>query len=63
MTAWLTASAAAEYATVSLTTIREAVRSGDLIAYPVGKSGREYRLTADDIDAWMKSRTWEPRSA
>ena len=60
MTHWLKAREAAEYARVSLTTIREAVQGGDLVAYPVGKSGREYRLTAEDVDQWMKSRTWSP---
>lgn len=63
MTNWMTAPEGAEYGRVSLSTLREAVRSGDLIAHPVGKSGREYRVTAEDIDAWMKSRTWAPRSA
>ncbi|MCV7059949.1 excisionase family DNA-binding protein [Mycolicibacterium vaccae] len=57
----MTAESAAKYATVSLRTIRQAVQDGDLAAYPVGKVGRHYRLTADDIDAWMKSRSWEPR--
>lgn len=61
MTVWLTAREAAEYCKSSLTTIREAVKAGDLIAHPVGKSGREYRVTADAVDEWMKSRTWEPR--
>lgn len=42
--------------------IRAAVKAGDLPAYPVGK-GREYRLTADDVDEWMKSRSYEPRTA
>lgn len=63
MTTWLRAPEGAEYAKVSVETLREAVRSGDLVAHPVGKSGREYRLTAEDIDQWMKSRTWAPRSA
>lgn len=61
MTHWLKAKEAADYARVSLTSIREAVQAGDLIAYPVGKSGREYRLTAEAVDEWMKSRTWEPQ--
>lgn len=62
MTLWLTVDDAAEYVKVSDRTIRNAVKSGDLAAYPVG-TGREYRLTADDVDAWMKARSWEPRSA
>lgn len=62
MTVWLTAAGAAEYIKVSEPIIRDAVKAGDLPAYPVGK-GREYRLTSEDVDAWMKSRSYEPRSA
>ncbi|MGB0877562.1 MAG: helix-turn-helix domain-containing protein [Mycobacterium sp.] len=58
MTTWLRVPDAAEYATVSEWTIRQAVTRGELLAYPVGKRG--YRLTADDVDAWMKSRSFEP---
>lgn len=61
MTHWLKAKEAADYARVSLTSIREAVTSGDLPAYKVG-TGREYRLTAEDVDAWMRARAWEPAS-
>ncbi len=61
MTVWLTVAEAAEYVKVSEWTIREAVKLGDLKAYPVG-TGRSYRLRAQDIDAWMTSRSWEPRS-
>lgn len=60
MTHWLKAKEAADYARVSLTSIREAVQAGDLPAYVVGKSGREYRLKADEVDRWLESRTWEP---
>lgn len=63
MTIWLTAETAAEYAKVSTWTIRQAVKDGDLPAYPVGRSGRHYRLTADDIDSWMTSRSYEPGAA
>jgi excisionase family DNA binding protein len=59
MTVWLTAVEAGEYVKTSERTIRDAVRAGDLPAYPIGK-GREYRLTAQDVDAWMMSRSWEP---
>lgn len=62
VTNWLTAAQAAEYISVSEPIIRDAVKKGDLPAYPVGK-GREYRLTADEIDAWMMSRSWEPRQS
>jgi excisionase family DNA binding protein len=53
---------AGDYVKTSERTIRDAVRAGDLPAYPIGK-GREYRLTASDVDKWMKSRSFEPRSA
>lgn len=62
MTHWLKPKEGADYARVSLTSIREAVQSGDLPAYPVGK-GREYRLDLAEVDAWMKSRSWEPRAS
>ncbi|MFV8245050.1 helix-turn-helix domain-containing protein [Mycolicibacterium peregrinum] len=58
---WLTVQGAAEYLKVSEPIIRDAVKRGDLPAYPIGK-GREYRLTAEDIDSWMLSKSWEPRS-
>lgn len=62
MTVWMTAADAAEYISVSEPIIRSAVKSGDLPAFPVGK-GREYRLRATDVDEWMTSRSWEPRTA
>lgn len=61
MTQWLTVPMAAEYSTVGTDTIRAAVKAGDLPAYAIGK-GREYRLTADDIDAWLKAHAYEPRT-
>ncbi len=61
MTVWLTVQGAAEYLKVSEPIIRDAVKRGDLPAYSIGK-GREYRLTAEDIDSWMLSKSWEPRS-
>ncbi|WP_372517292.1 helix-turn-helix domain-containing protein [Mycobacterium hackensackense] len=42
---------AAEHAKVSAATIREAVKSGELPAYAVGRSGRQYRIRAEDVDA------------
>lgn len=62
MTTWLTVKTAAKYVDVSPDIIRAAVKAGDLPAYPVGK-GREYRLDAEEIDEWMRSRSYEPRSA
>lgn len=60
MTNWMTPTDAAKYATVSVDMVRDAVKSGDLKAFAIGR-GREYRLTADDVDAWMRSRAWEPK--
>lgn len=62
MTVWLTASEAGEYVKASIDIIRAAVKAGDLPAYPIGK-GRDYRLRAQDVDDWMTSRSYEPRSA
>jgi excisionase family DNA binding protein len=62
MTTWLTAAQAAEYISVSEPIIRDAVKRGDLQAYGIGK-GREYRLTAEDIDSWLRSKSWEPRQS
>ena len=59
MTTWLTAKDAAAHATVSLWTIRQAVTAGELQAYAL-RTGRGYRLTAEDVDAWLKSRSYEP---
>lgn len=63
MKTWLTVAAAAEYAQISEWTIRQAVTSGDLQAYAVGPSGRKYRLTAEDVDAWLSSRSYEPHGS
>lgn len=62
MTNWATKIEAAEHIRCSEKLIAEAVRNGDLKAYPIGK-GRDYRLDLADVDAWMKSRSWEPKSA
>lgn len=61
MTTWETAAQAAKRTQQSPDLIRAAVKRGDLPAYPVGK-GRDYRLDADEVDAWMRSRSWEPAS-
>jgi excisionase family DNA binding protein len=63
MKTWLTVAKAAEYAQISEWTIREAVKSGDLEAYAVGVGGRSYRVTAEDVDKWMMSRSFEPKTA
>ncbi|MEW5813684.1 MAG: helix-turn-helix domain-containing protein [Actinomycetota bacterium] len=62
MTTWLNAKRAAEYATVSEWTIRQAVKRGDLCSYAVGETGRHYRFTEEEIDKWMMSRAYEPPS-
>jgi excisionase family DNA binding protein len=59
---WLTVQDAAEHVKVSTDLIRAAVKAGDLPAYAVGK-GRDYRLTASDVDNWMMSRAYEPQAA
>jgi excisionase family DNA binding protein len=61
MTTWFTVQDAADHIKASKQTIREAVGKGDLPAYPIGK-GREYRLKADEVDGWLESRAFEPRS-
>lgn len=58
-TVWHTAESAAEHAKVSTWTIRQAVKDGELPAYPV-RSGRGYRLIESEVDKWMSSRSWEP---
>lgn len=60
MTTWLTLREAGDYARVSGGLIARAVKLGALPAYPIG-TGTQYRLRAEDIDAWLMSRAWEPR--
>ena len=59
MTTWLTVREAADYLRVSEGIIREAVQLGYVPAYPIG-AGKQYRVTAEDLDEWMMSRSWEP---
>lgn len=61
MATWFTVQDAADHIKSSPWTIRAAVSKGDLPAYPIGK-GREYRLKADEVDAWLESQAFEPRS-
>lgn len=63
MTVWLTATEAADHAKVSTWTIREAVKAGELPASSVGRSGRQYRIDAADVDSWLKSNAYEPGRA
>lgn len=59
---WEKVAQSAERLQISADLIRAAVKSGDLPSYAVGK-GREYRLDATEVDGWLKSRSYEPRSA
>ena len=60
---WATKVEAAQHVRVSPDQIAAAVRNGELPAYPVGKGKRDYRLDLAEVDARMKSRSYEPRSA
>lgn len=60
MTTWLTPAEAADHAKVSLWTIREAVKAGELPASTFGKSGRHYRIAPEDVDTWLRSNAHEP---
>jgi excisionase family DNA binding protein len=62
MTVWHTVKTGAAHAKVSADLVRSAVIAGDLQAFAIG-TGRDYRLREEDIDAWMTSRSYEPRSA
>ena len=57
---WLTAVEAAYYAKVSVATIREEVKKGELPASAVGRKGRHYRIAVADVDSWMRSNSYEP---
>ncbi|MEZ0355491.1 excisionase family DNA-binding protein [Mycobacterium sp. SA01] len=57
---WATKREAAEHVRVSEPLIAAAVRLGYLQAYAIG-AGRDYRLDLAEVDAWLKSRSWEPR--
>lgn len=61
MTTWLTRREASDYVRVSEKMIAQVVKRGELPAYAIG-SGAQYRLRAEDIDKWLMSRSWEPRS-
>lgn len=63
MTTWLTPQEAADHLKIARDHIAKAVRDGDLPAYPVGSGRRDYRVTAEDVDNWMRSRSYEPRPA
>lgn len=62
MIQWETPKQAATRTQQSPDLIRAAVKCGDLPANPIG-TGRDYRLDPDEVDLWMKSRSYEPKSA
>lgn len=61
-TVWHTPKSAAEHAKVSVWTIREAIKDGDLPAYAL-RTGRGRRLKESDVDSWMESTPFEPGRA
>lgn len=60
---WATPKQAAAHVLISVDLIRQAVNDAELKAYPVGTGKRDYRLDLNEVDEWMKSRSYEPRSA
>jgi excisionase family DNA binding protein len=50
---WMDLTRAAAYAGASVTTLRRAVASGELVAYRIS-AGRLIRLRVDDVELWMK---------
>jgi excisionase family DNA binding protein len=60
---WATLKEAAEHIRASDFTIRAAIKNGDLPAYPIGKGTRDFRLDLNEVDEWMASRSYEPKSA
>jgi excisionase family DNA binding protein len=61
MTTWATKKEAAEHTRRSEKLIAQAVADGDLKAYKVGKGNRDYVLDLDEVDAWVRSNSYEPR--
>jgi excisionase family DNA binding protein len=53
-TNWLTPRQAADYAKLSIFTIRRAIKSGALKSYAIA-TGRHVRLRSVDVDAWLMS--------
>ena len=61
MTTWLTVSEGAAYIRANdERTIRGAIKNGDIPSFTYGKS--QIRLKAEDLDAWLEARPFEPRS-
>ncbi len=63
MTNWLTIAGASEYSKLSKDIIRGAVKAGDLPSYAPTPGGRDVRLKAADIDAWIEGQPYEPGRA
>jgi excisionase family DNA binding protein len=57
MTTWMTLAEAADYVRAKDTQMmRAAIKAGDLPASLYGK--RELRVTAEDLDAWLRSKPY-----
>lgn len=58
---WLSIEGAKVYTTLSRDTIVAAIQAGDLVAYLKPKTYRrndnyrQYRISTDDLDAWMRA--------
>lgn len=63
MTTWFKLSDGAEYARLSADVLRRAIKRGDLKSYAPTPGGKDIRLKASDIDAWIESQPYEPQRA
>jgi excisionase family DNA binding protein len=56
MTEWLTSAEAANYARVSINTLRDAAECGDLSGVKVtpGSTRSQWRFRPADVDAWLE---------
>lgn len=62
VTHWLTVTEAAEHIRAKDTEmLRGAIKAGELPAYRYGKAS--IRLKADEVDAWLEARPFEPKAA
>jgi len=63
MTVWMRLADAAEYSKLSTDVLRAAIRKGDLKSYAPTPGGKDVRLKASDIDAWIEGQPYEPKQA
>jgi excisionase family DNA binding protein len=54
---WFTCAQAAKYASVSRSTLYEAVNAGVLKSYKTGFPVKVVRFHREDLDAWLKGKT------